>query len=62
VDDDRRMREALIVQTAQAAAENFDRLRKEYPQRHEFSHFSAEVTGSSDTETTLKQARLLGFI
>tara|TARA_B110000967_G_C18896947_1_gene571421 strand:- start:2343 stop:3434 length:1092 start_codon:yes stop_codon:yes gene_type:complete len=61
-DDDRRMREALVVQTAQAAAENFDRLRKEYPRRHEFSHFSAEATGSSDAERTLKQARLLGFI
>ncbi|MGB0450220.1 MAG: 4-phosphoerythronate dehydrogenase [Porticoccaceae bacterium] len=55
-DDDRRMREA-IASSASAVAELFDQLRKEYPQRHEFTYFSAEVPDS-----TKAKARLLGFV
>lgn len=59
-DDDRRMREAISHVFASdrpdTIAEAFDRLRKDYPQRHEFTHFSAEVPGFISD-----QARLLGF-
>jgi len=55
--DDRRMREA-IANSPDAVAEVFDRLRKDYPQRREFSHFSVEVAD----ESTIDGARLLGFI
>lgn len=59
-DDDRRMREAIgILSTSSrsdSVAEIFDRLRKDYPQRHEFTYYSAEVPGSLSD-----QARLLGF-
>ena len=60
-DDDRRMREAIgnlsSSSRSDSVAEVFDRLRKDYPQRHEFTHFSAEVPGSLSD-----QARLLGFV
>ena len=72
-DDDRRMREAMMCEgsereasnspterksgSVESVAEAFDRLRKEYPQRHEFSYFSAEVP-----EYLREKVRLLGFI
>lgn len=65
-DDDRRMREAISNLSSgkqpagrqpDSVAEVFDRLRRDYPQRHEFTHFSAEVPSSISD-----QARLLGFI
>jgi erythronate-4-phosphate dehydrogenase len=56
-EDDRRMREA-ITNRSDAVAEVFDRLRKDYPQRREFSHFSVELADESVTA----RARLLGFI
>ncbi|MDG1818238.1 MAG: 4-phosphoerythronate dehydrogenase [Porticoccaceae bacterium] len=63
-DDDRRLREAVLNKSEQidSVALSFDRLRKEYPQRHEFSYFSAEFSGSDDSGEILEQARLLGFI
>jgi len=56
-EDDRRMREA-ITNRSDGVAEVFDRLRKDYPQRREFSHFSVEVADKSVAD----KARLLGFI
>lgn len=59
-DDDRRMREAMgnlsSGSRADSVAEVFDQLRKDYPQRHEFTHFIAEVPGSLSSQT-----QLLGF-
>ena len=58
-DDDRRMRSAIesaLAEEGGSVAEAFDRLRREYPQRHEFPYFRAEVSGSLKD-----QARLLGF-
>jgi erythronate-4-phosphate dehydrogenase len=64
VDDDLRMRTAIADAVGHPegnrddrVAEAFDRLRKEYPQRHEFTEFSAEVP-----ESVIAQARLLGFV
>jgi len=60
-DDDRRMREAmatvLVASQSDSVAERFDQLRKDYPQRHEFTHFSAEVPSAISD-----QAKLLGFV
>ncbi len=59
-DDDRRLREAMTDLSASGqsrlVAEQFDRLRKDYPQRCEFSHYCAEVPKPLAT-----MARLLGF-
>ena len=60
-DDDRRMRQAMATVLASSqpdsVAERFDRLRKDYPQRHEFTHFSAEVPSAISDQT-----KLLGFV
>jgi erythronate-4-phosphate dehydrogenase len=58
-DDDRRMREA-IANRSDSVAEVFDRLRKDYPQRREFSYF--RVDSETAEESVITQARLLGFI
>ena len=58
-DDDRRMRSAIenaLAEEGVSVAETFDRLRREYPQRHEFPCFRTEVSGALKA-----QARLLGF-
>ncbi len=59
-DDDRRLREAMANLCAAGhsglVAEAFDRLRKDYPQRREFSHYCAEVP-----ESLRVKAQLLGF-
>jgi erythronate-4-phosphate dehydrogenase len=57
--DDRRMREA-IAKRPDSVAEVFDRLRKDYPQRREFSYFRVEPKATE--ESVASQARLLGFI
>ena len=58
-DDDRRMRAAIANRSA-SVAEVFDRLRKDYPQRREFSYF--RVDSETAEESVITQARLLGFI
>lgn len=58
-DDDRRMR-AAIANRSDSVAEVFDRLRKDYPQRGEFSYF--RVDSETAEESVITQARLLGFI
>ena len=62
-EDDRRMREAinnsLGSNCSDSVAEVFDRLRKDYPQRREFSYFS--IAEAAEESLTL-QARLLGFV
>jgi erythronate-4-phosphate dehydrogenase len=44
--DDRRMREALLSSPADQVGAAFDRLRKTYPERREFSHFKVAVEGA----------------
>ena len=65
-DDDRRMRSAIAKALAEGGAtktgsspvaEAFDRLRKEYPQRHEFANYRADVP-----DALKSKAQLLGFI
>ena len=58
-DDDRRMREA-IANRSDSVAEVFDRLRKDYPQRREFSYF--RIDSETAEESAITQARLLGFV
>lgn len=43
--DDRRMREALLNSPADQVGAAFDRLRKTYPERREFSHFQVAADG-----------------
>jgi erythronate-4-phosphate dehydrogenase len=58
-DDDRRMREAIANRSG-SVAEVFDRLRKDYPQRREFSYF--RIDSETAEEFAITQARLLGFV
>jgi erythronate-4-phosphate dehydrogenase len=43
--DDRRMRDALLSSPADEVGAAFDRLRKTYPERREFSHFKVAADG-----------------
>jgi len=57
--DDRIMREAMARCASGDVAEAFDRLRKDYPERHEFAHFQI---GSESRESQIKaQALAVGF-
>lgn len=44
--DDRRMRDALLSASADQVGAAFDRLRKTYPERREFSHFRVDAEGT----------------
>jgi erythronate-4-phosphate dehydrogenase len=53
--DDRRMREAMRCDS-DSVARQFDQLRKEYPERHEFSHYRTALTS-----VIADYASVLGF-
>ncbi len=56
--DDRKSR-GIAGENAVTRGEYFDRLRKEYPKRLEFPHFSVPVSGASDEEVEV--LKKLGF-
>ena len=56
-EDDRRMREALSTPVP-SAAESFDRLRKNYPHRNEFSCYQVQTT---ERPELARQLALIGF-
>lgn len=59
--DDIRMRQALASPGVDIAVA-FDALRKNYPKRYEFSHFSVQPEGDSSLSTRLRsELELLGF-
>ncbi len=58
IDDDRRLRETLKLPIEKRPAA-FDRLRKEYPTRHEFHHTTVVVNPTH--KTLAEQIKTLGF-
>jgi erythronate-4-phosphate dehydrogenase len=57
--DDQRFRVAMACTSAEQAAKHFDQLRKNYPERREFS--AKPITGFAGTSIALNYLRAVGF-